>query len=122
MHRPAVGGAFALCFVLGCGGSSRGRHNGSAQRFAGGRHHSAVDCLGGEDVVGDSGCLACHVLGDNGNNGPGPPLTHIGSILRPDAIASTLRNPTAPMPSFAGLANNDPKKFQNLVTFLSELQ
>jgi hypothetical protein len=26
------------------------------------------------------------------------------------------------MPSFAGLANNDPKKFQNLVTFLSELQ
>ncbi len=76
----------------------------------------------GEDVVGESGCLACHVIGDNGNNGPGPPLTHIGSIRRADAIASTLRNPTAPMPSFAGLANNDPKKFQNLVTFLSELQ
>ncbi len=76
----------------------------------------------GEDVVGESGCLACHVLGTNGNNGPGPPLTHIGSILRPDAIASTLRNPTAPMPSFSGLANNSPKKFQDLVTFLSELQ
>jgi hypothetical protein len=26
------------------------------------------------------------------------------------------------MPSFAGLANSSPKKFQNLVTFLSELQ
>ena len=26
----------------------------------------------GEDVVGQSGCLACHVIGDNGNNGPGP--------------------------------------------------
>jgi menaquinol-cytochrome c reductase cytochrome b/c subunit len=76
----------------------------------------------GEDVVGESGCEACHVIGENGNNGPGPPLTHIGSILRPDAIASTLRNPTAPMPSFAGLANSSPKKFQNLVTFLSELQ
>jgi menaquinol-cytochrome c reductase cytochrome b/c subunit len=76
----------------------------------------------GEDVVGESGCLACHVIGDNGNNGPGPPLTHIGSIRRTDAIASTLRNPTAPMPSFAGLANNSPKKFQDLVTFLSELQ
>jgi menaquinol-cytochrome c reductase cytochrome b/c subunit len=76
----------------------------------------------GEDVVGQSGCLACHVIGDNGNNGPGPPLTHIGSILRPDAIASTLRNPTAPMPSFADLANNSPKKFQALVSFLSELQ
>ena len=82
----------------------------------------ATQFRAGEDVVGESGCLACHVLGDNGNNGPGPPLTHIGSILRPDAIASTLRNPTAPMPSFASLAQNDPKKFQSLVTFLSELQ
>jgi menaquinol-cytochrome c reductase cytochrome b/c subunit len=76
----------------------------------------------GADVVGDSGCLACHVLGENGNNGPGPPLTKIGAILRPQAIASTLRNPTAPMPSFADLAQQSPKKFQNLVTFLSELQ
>src|SRR5277367_92734 len=58
----------------------------------------------GELVVGQSGCEACHQIGSNGNNGPGPNLTHIGSILRPAAIASTLRNPTSPMPSFAGLA------------------
>jgi menaquinol-cytochrome c reductase cytochrome b/c subunit len=76
----------------------------------------------GKLVVGQSGCLACHVIGDNGNNGPGPPLTHVGSKLPPGAIASTLRNPTAPMPSFQGLAQQDPKKFQNLVGFLSELQ
>ncbi len=76
----------------------------------------------GELVVGQSGCLACHVIGENGNNGPGPPLTHIGSVLRPGAIASTLRNPTAPMPSFKSLAQNDPQKFQNLVNFLSELR
>jgi menaquinol-cytochrome c reductase cytochrome b/c subunit len=76
----------------------------------------------GEEVVGQSGCLACHVIGENGNNGPGPPLTHIGSVRRPDAIASTLRNPTAPMPSFAGLAKQYPQKFQNLVNFLSMLQ
>jgi ubiquinol-cytochrome c reductase cytochrome b subunit/menaquinol-cytochrome c reductase cytochrome b/c subunit len=76
----------------------------------------------GEVVVGESGCLACHVIGDNGNNGPGPPLTHVGEILRPGAIASTLRNPTAPMPSFKGLATQSPKKFQNLVEFLSMLQ
>jgi len=76
----------------------------------------------GEEVVGQSGCLACHVIGDNGNNGPGPVLTHIGSQLRPQAIASTLRNPTAPMPSFAGLAQQYPQKFSNLVNFLSELQ
>ena len=73
-------------------------------------------------VVGESGCLACHTLGENGNNGPGPPLTHIGSILRPAVIASTLRNPTQPMPSFESLANQNPVKFQNLVNFLAELQ
>jgi menaquinol-cytochrome c reductase cytochrome b/c subunit len=73
----------------------------------------------GELVVGQSGCLACHVIGSNGNNGPGPNLTHIGSLLPMGAIASTLRNPTAPMPSFRNLP---PQKFQNLVGFLSELQ
>jgi menaquinol-cytochrome c reductase cytochrome b/c subunit len=76
----------------------------------------------GKLVVGQSGCLACHQIGDNGNNGPGPPLTHIGSKLPPAAIASTLRNPTAPMPSFKSLAQQSPKKFNNLVNFLSELQ
>jgi menaquinol-cytochrome c reductase cytochrome b/c subunit len=76
----------------------------------------------GEMVVGQSGCLACHVIGDNGNSGPGPDLTHIGRILRPQAIASTLRNPTAPMPSFAGLAKQSPQKFNSLVNFLAELQ
>jgi ubiquinol-cytochrome c reductase cytochrome b subunit/menaquinol-cytochrome c reductase cytochrome b/c subunit len=76
----------------------------------------------GKLVVGQSGCLACHVIGDNGNNGPGPPLTHIGSKLRPEGIAQTLRNPTAPMPSFRSLAQQSPQKFQDLVNFLAELQ
>jgi menaquinol-cytochrome c reductase cytochrome b/c subunit len=76
----------------------------------------------GKLVVGQSGCLGCHVIGENGNNGPGPVLTHIGSKLRPGAIASTLRNPTAPMPSFRNLAQQSPQKFKNLVSFLSELQ
>ena len=70
-------------------------------------------------VVGQSGCLACHTLGGNGNSGPGPSLTHIGSLLPANAIASTLINPTAPMPSFKGLPA---QKFKNLVGFLSELQ
>jgi ubiquinol-cytochrome c reductase cytochrome b subunit/menaquinol-cytochrome c reductase cytochrome b/c subunit len=76
----------------------------------------------GEVVVAQSGCLACHVIGANGNNGPGPPLTHIGSKLKAGAIASTLRNPTAPMPSFKSLAQQYPEKFNNLVNFLAELQ
>jgi ubiquinol-cytochrome c reductase cytochrome b subunit/menaquinol-cytochrome c reductase cytochrome b/c subunit len=70
-------------------------------------------------VVGQSGCLACHVLGANGNDGPGPNLTHIGATLPPQQIASTLINPNAPMPSFKNLP---PQKFQAVVGFLSELQ
>jgi ubiquinol-cytochrome c reductase cytochrome b subunit/menaquinol-cytochrome c reductase cytochrome b/c subunit len=76
----------------------------------------------GELVVGQSGCEACHVIGENGNNGPGPILTHIGSKLPAQAIASTLRNPTPPMPSFASLAQTQPQKFKDLVAFLSMLQ
>jgi menaquinol-cytochrome c reductase cytochrome b/c subunit len=76
----------------------------------------------GEVVVGESGCLGCHVIGENGNNGPGPPLTNIGSILRPGAIASTIKNPTSPMPSFESLAQTHPKQFQDLVQFLADLQ
>jgi menaquinol-cytochrome c reductase cytochrome b/c subunit len=76
----------------------------------------------GEAVVGQSGCLACHVIGSNGNNGPGPNLTHIGATLPLQAISSTLINPTAPMPSFKNLEQQSPQKFNDLVGFLSELQ
>ncbi len=73
-------------------------------------------------MVGEAGCLGCHVIGENGNNGPGPPLTHIGSKRSAGAIASTLKNPTSPMPSFSNLAKTSPKKFADLVQFLSMLQ
>ena len=73
----------------------------------------------GADVVGESGCLACHVIGENGNNGPGPPLTNIANTVPAAQIASTLRNPTPPMPSFKDLP---PDKFNDLVYFLSTLQ
>jgi ubiquinol-cytochrome c reductase cytochrome b subunit/menaquinol-cytochrome c reductase cytochrome b/c subunit len=76
----------------------------------------------GANVVGQSGCLACHTLGSNGNSGPGPNLTHIGALLPEQAIASTLINPTPPMPSFRSLQQQTPQKFNALVGFLSELQ
>ena len=73
----------------------------------------------GKKVVAQSGCLACHKIGDNGNSGPGPDLTHIASRLYAQGIARTLVNPTAPMPSFKELP---PEKFKNIVTFLSQLK
>jgi menaquinol-cytochrome c reductase cytochrome b/c subunit len=73
----------------------------------------------GKKVVAQSGCLACHKIGDNGNAGPGPNLTNIASRLPRQAIARTLVNPTAPMPSFKNLP---PKKFEAVVNFLSQLK
>jgi len=73
----------------------------------------------GKLVAAQSGCLACHKLGDNGNDGPGPPLTDVGSRVPKQAIARTLINPTAPMPSFKSLP---PEKFNALVTFISSLR
>ena len=70
-------------------------------------------------VAAQSGCLACHKFGENGNDGPGPNLTNIGSELKAQAIARTLINPTAPMPSFKDLPED---KFNNLVVFLSNLK
>jgi ubiquinol-cytochrome c reductase cytochrome b subunit/menaquinol-cytochrome c reductase cytochrome b/c subunit len=73
----------------------------------------------GKLVVAQSGCLACHKIGENGNGGPGPPLTKIGARLPRQAIARTLVNPTAPMPSFKNLP---PQKFKAVVEFLSQLK
>ncbi len=73
----------------------------------------------GKLVVAQSGCEACHKIGDNGNAGPGPDLTHIASRIPRQAIARTLVNPTAPMPSFKNLP---PAKFQAIVNFLSQLK
>ena len=76
----------------------------------------------GRQVLAQSGCEACHKIGDNGNAGPGPQLTHIAERLPKQAIARTLVNPTAPMPSFRKLQQSQPQKFNNLVTFLSQLK
>jgi menaquinol-cytochrome c reductase cytochrome b/c subunit len=73
----------------------------------------------GKLVAAQSGCLACHKIGENGNDGPGPPLTKVGARVPRQAIARTLINPTAPMPSFKDLP---PQKFNALVGFLSQLQ
>jgi menaquinol-cytochrome c reductase cytochrome b/c subunit len=76
----------------------------------------------GKEAVASSGCLGCHKIGENGNAGPGPPLTQIGSRLGRQAIARTLVNPTPPMPPFTALQKNDPQKFNELVDFLSSLK
>ena len=73
----------------------------------------------GKQVVAQSACQGCHKIGENGNDGPGPPLTDIAKRLPKQAIARTLINPTTPMPSFKDLP---PDKFNAMVLYLSQLK
>jgi ubiquinol-cytochrome c reductase cytochrome b subunit/menaquinol-cytochrome c reductase cytochrome b/c subunit len=84
---------------------------------AGGK--AIADYNAGKQVAAQSGCLACHKFGESGNDGPGPPLEHIARRLPRQAIARTLINPTAPMPSFRDLPA---EKFRVLVDFLGTLR
>jgi Cytochrome C oxidase, cbb3-type, subunit III len=78
-----------------------------------------VDFKAGRTVYAQSGCAACHRLGDFGNAGPGPNLTHIGSTLSTPQLEHAIIDPRAPMPSFSHLPA---AKFKAVVEFLSLLR
>lgn len=73
----------------------------------------------GETIAGQSGCLGCHEIGTNGDDGPGPPLTDIGSTLSTAAIRRALVDPKAPMPSFKELGA---RRLRALIAFLRDLR
>jgi hypothetical protein len=89
----------------------------TAVKRAGGRELS--DFEAGRTVYTQTGCAACHRIGDYGNAGPGPNLTHIGSTLASTEIKRALLHPSAPMPSFKNLPA---KKLSAVVEFLSLLR
>jgi menaquinol-cytochrome c reductase cytochrome b/c subunit len=78
----------------------------------------AADVTPGKQVAAQSGCLACHKIGENGNDGPGPELTEIGNRLPREAIARSLEVGPGVMPSYQNLS---PKKFEELTAFLASL-
>jgi menaquinol-cytochrome c reductase cytochrome b/c subunit len=73
----------------------------------------------GKLVAAQSGCLACHKIGENGNDGPGPELTDIGNTHAAGALMRTLDNPSPPMPSYRELPE---EKKTALVAFLTQLK
>jgi hypothetical protein len=73
----------------------------------------------GRRDVAQSGCLACHRIGDSGNRGPGQNLTHIGSKLSEREIVHAIVHPRAPMPSFRDLPAH---KLHDIVRFLAALR
>jgi quinol-cytochrome oxidoreductase complex cytochrome b subunit len=72
----------------------------------------------GKEVVAQSGCLACHKIGESGGT-LGPELTDIGAKLPAEGIARTLVNPSGIMPKYDNLP---PEKFNAVVEFLASLQ
>jgi mono/diheme cytochrome c family protein len=84
-----------------------------AVKRAGGRELGEFDA--GMQVVAQSGCLACHRIGQQGNPGPGQALTHIGSSLTTRQLEHAIVDPRAPMPSFSHFP---PAKLTAVVTFL----
>ncbi len=76
----------------------------------------------GKEAVASNGCLACHRIGENGNAAIGPDISQVGERLPRQAIARTLVNPTAPMPSYQSLREENPQQFDELVDYLSSLK
>jgi mono/diheme cytochrome c family protein len=73
----------------------------------------------GKLAVAGQGCLGCHKLGENGNDGPGPELTEIGAKLPAAGIRRTLINPAGIMPEYGALP---PEKLDAMVDFLAYLR
>ena len=73
----------------------------------------------GKEVVAQSGCLSCHKLEENGNNGPGPELSHIGGRIPRAAIIRSLEIGPGIMPSYKDLPQ---KKLNDAADFLAYLR
>ena len=72
----------------------------------------------GRLLVAQTGCLACHRFGEEGNDAPGPDLTAVGQRMPASAIRRTLVEPTQPRPSFRDLPGED---LDALVEYLAGL-
>ncbi|HEU4979661.1 MAG TPA: c-type cytochrome, partial [Solirubrobacterales bacterium] len=78
----------------------------------------AAELEPGKEVAAQSGCLACHLIGENGNNGPGPELTQIGEKLPQSAIARSLEVGPGIMPAYSNMPQ---QKKDELTAFLASL-
>jgi quinol---cytochrome c reductase cytochrome c subunit, bacillus type len=73
----------------------------------------------GKELVAQSGCLACHKIGDSGNGTLGPDLTHIGSRIPRNAILRSLRAGPGIMPAFEEFSQ---KQLDQISDFLASLK
>ncbi|MEX0620895.1 MAG: c-type cytochrome [Solirubrobacterales bacterium] len=73
----------------------------------------------GKQIVAQSGCLACHAIGENGSHGGlGPDLTEIGSMIPRLAIKRSVAVGPGIMPAYQGLGE---KKLNQVADYLASL-
>lgn len=72
-----------------------------AMRLSGARELHEYEAW--SSVAAQFGCLECHRIGEDGHDGPGPNLTHVGAQLDDQQLVRALSNPRARMPSFKHL-------------------
>jgi quinol-cytochrome oxidoreductase complex cytochrome b subunit len=73
----------------------------------------------GKQIVAQSGCLACHAIGENGSHGGlGPDLTEIGSMVPRLAIKRSVAVGPGIMPAYQGLGE---EKLNQVADYLASL-
>jgi mono/diheme cytochrome c family protein len=72
----------------------------------------------GKRIVAQSGCLACHKIGESGNGSLGPNLTRIGARESRESILRTLKAGPGIMPSFQNLGE---ERLSRVASFLAHL-
>lgn len=120
--RARLAAATLAVVVAGCGGDSRDPAMADPAVDASQPDIDAPAPNGtqrGRAVASQAGCLGCHRLAGEGNDGPGGDLTHVGSHLDRDQIKQALVSPPPPMPSYRDLPPSD---FRALVDYLSALR
>jgi menaquinol-cytochrome c reductase cytochrome b/c subunit len=73
----------------------------------------------GKELVAQTGCLACHTIGDNGNGTLGPELTEIGARIPRSAILRSLEAGPGIMPAFDDFSQ---KQLNQIADFLASLK
>lgn len=113
--------------LAGCRGESTESSSSASTTAVPGGSPSEIDISvapeyeSGKRVAAQSGCLACHRIGEAGNDGPGPNLTEIGSTLTSTQISRSLVTGPGIMPGYEALKEKKPKEFADMVAFLSSL-
>jgi mono/diheme cytochrome c family protein len=61
----------------------------------------------GARLLAENGCLACHALGGQGEDGPGPALDGLGASRSREQLRAALVDSPGSMPSYEGMPEAD---------------